>query len=196
MPTYRLSTVSLSLIAAGSLVIGLAVPAAAHQASHLINGSTIKEHSIAGDRLKNNTVTGTQINETTLTTVPRAKIATTADHLPGLVWHTITASEFMNGWTNYLSPLSEPPAGYAIDPQGIVHLRGQIAGGTEADPAFALPAVVSRSFDRFLPAVMGAETIGVLGIMTGDVEPLGGPGVTNTQVSLTVVLDGISFPAS
>jgi hypothetical protein len=65
----------MALIAAGGIVIGLAAPAAVREASYLINGASIKQHSIAGDRLKSNTVTGapfaaeggTHANVTTLT---------------------------------------------------------------------------------------------------------------------------------
>lgn len=83
MRTRRLNTVPILLIAAGALVVGLAIPAAGHEAKHLINGSSIKKHSIAGNRLKTNTLTGSQINESTLATVPKATLAGAAKSVNG-----------------------------------------------------------------------------------------------------------------
>lgn len=93
MRSHRLTTVPILLVAAGGLVVGLAMPAAGHEARRLINGSLIKKHSIVGDRLKNNTVTGAQIKESTLHAVPRAKLAT---KLPAMRWHQLA---LVNGWT-------------------------------------------------------------------------------------------------
>lgn len=78
----RIGAVPAALIAIAALVVGLAAPAAAREAKHLISGSSIKKHSIAGNRLKNgtltgkqikpNSITGAQVNESTLGTVPNA----------------------------------------------------------------------------------------------------------------------------
>jgi hypothetical protein len=67
----RKSMAATGLIAAG-LILGLAVPAAAGEAKHLINGSSIKAHTITGKQIKNNAITGTQVKESTLGTVPNA----------------------------------------------------------------------------------------------------------------------------
>ena len=48
MRTHRLTAAPALLIAVGGLVVGLAAPAVGRQASHLINGNTIKKHSISG----------------------------------------------------------------------------------------------------------------------------------------------------
>jgi hypothetical protein len=59
------------LVIAG-LILGLAVPAAAGEAKHLINGSSIKAHTITGKQIKNNAITGAQVKESTLGAVPNA----------------------------------------------------------------------------------------------------------------------------
>ncbi len=76
MSTNRLAAPALLLVAAGGLVVGLAIPAAAHEARTLINGKSIAVHSIPGNRLKLNAVTGKQVKESTLGAVPRATNAT------------------------------------------------------------------------------------------------------------------------
>ena len=94
-------------------------------------------------------MTGAQINESTLTTVPTA---TRAKTLPALKWHDVT---LMNGWTNYAAGV-ERPAAYAVDAQGIVHLRGAIRSGTSGVPAFALPAgLVPAGLDIDVSTICG-----------------------------------------
>jgi hypothetical protein len=77
----RLKPSPMLAVAVGALVVGLAAPAAAQQATHLINGKSIKNHTIAGKKLKHNTLTGKQIKESKLGKVPKA---TNADTLGGL----------------------------------------------------------------------------------------------------------------
>jgi hypothetical protein len=73
MSITRPKSLPLLAVTAGALVVGLALPTAAAQAAHLINGSSIKNHTITGKKLKANTLTGTQIKESTLRTVPEAR---------------------------------------------------------------------------------------------------------------------------
>jgi hypothetical protein len=80
----RMKAPALLVVAAGGLVVGLAAPAAAREASTLINGRSIAVQSIPGNRLAVNGVTGRQVKESSLGTVPRAKSATTAKTLDGL----------------------------------------------------------------------------------------------------------------
>ena len=61
MRTRRLTALPMLLIAAGGIVVGLAMPAAAREASTLINGKSIAKLSIPGNRLEYNTLTGKQI---------------------------------------------------------------------------------------------------------------------------------------
>ncbi len=115
-------------VAVVGLVVGLALPAAARETKLIISGSQIKA----------NTVTGKQVKESTLATVPKATLAT---KLPPLVWHPLALDAPWKsvGFTNFA-------AGYAVDAQGIVHLRGAITGGEENQDAFTLPADLTPSF--------------------------------------------------
>lgn len=180
------------LVAAVALVIGLEAPAMAHQvnvAAHKISGSSIKEHSIKGNRLKSNTLTGKQIKESTLHIVPTAKRAET---LPALKWHTIT--HFLNGWKRDTGDTGTLSVAYAVDAQGVVHLRGTITGGTAGQDAFALPAAVAPAKLLLnLPAVMGDQPIpGVVEIRGGFVEPQVNLAIAGAP-SFDTCLDGLSF---
>jgi hypothetical protein len=141
MSVRRFTPSGTVLVAALALAIGLEAPAAAHQVAHKISGSSIKEHTVAGDRLKDNTLTGKQIKESTLGQVPRAKTAVTAARLPALVWHDITPAQFDNGWHNLAQ--DGRAAAWAVDAQGIVHLRGSVEGGTLGAVAIKLPARIA-----------------------------------------------------
>ncbi len=109
MTVTRPKSFVLLAVAVGALVVGLALPTAAAQAAHLINGRSIKNHTITGKKLKNNTLTGTQIKESTLRTVPKASrvaagaISSSSIAAGGLslaslsAWHT--AVGFIGGTT-------------------------------------------------------------------------------------------------
>jgi hypothetical protein len=188
MRSHRLTTMSMLLLAAGGLVVGLALPAAGHEAKHLISGSTIKQHSIAGNRLKNNTLTGKQIKESTLGTVPRATAAT---KLPALKWHSVT---LLNSWNDAGAAAGEPPVGYAVDAQGIVYLRGSIDEGVSAE-AFTLPANIASATDGFIvPAAIDGTKAGYVEVSQGEVLALDGANPGGAKVD--TYLDGISFPAT
>lgn len=195
MFSHRLTAVPALLIAAGGLVVGLAIPAAGREAVRAINGSSIKPHSIAGNRLKNNTVTGAQVKESTLGTVPRATVAT---RVAALKWHPITA--FTQGWRNVGAPYQV--AAYAVDAQGLVHLRGALmtSSGPDVDgqPAFTLPATVvprSTSVDVLATAGGGHNTIAVLQISKDVVTITSALVDTGTPAVAFTDLDGVTFSA-
>jgi hypothetical protein len=50
-------------------------------------------------------------------------------------WHT---PSFVNGWASYGAGYN--PAGYLIDANGFVHLRGILTGGAAGSNVFTLPA--------------------------------------------------------
>jgi hypothetical protein len=153
MNVRRLVSSTTIAVAVGGLVVGLSAPAVAHEAKHLISGASIKKHSIAGNRLKANTLTGAQIKESTLATVPHAKSAST---IPALVWHVVSLE---NGWTVYSN--GRAPS-YAIDAQGLVHLRGELVRSDATKPeAFVLPAAArpDTSASLSLPIVIGTPAV-------------------------------------
>jgi hypothetical protein len=180
------TSVSLAVLAAG-IVVGLAMPAAAHQVSsvaHKINGGSIAKHSISGNRLKSNTVTGAQLKESTLATVPSARLAKT---LPPLVWHTLTLA---NGWH---SAYSERPVSYTVDAQGLIHLKGDLTCTSGCGTAFTMPAHLRPNIILFLPIATQAEHYGELQISTdGTMTPIDGAGASGAAAG-TTMLDGVVY---
>jgi hypothetical protein len=186
MRDRRLTTGPMLLLATGGLVVGLALPAAAHEASSLINGKSIAVRSLPGDRLKNNTLTGKQIKESTLGTVPKAK------HLPALVWHRLTLK---NGWVSgsIATPGYRAPA-YAVDAQGLVHFRGTMAGGNAGTVAFTLPKALRPKKGLFIssPMLASGAKEALLTITATGAMP--GPGdASSTDVTDLSILEGIVY---
>jgi hypothetical protein len=189
MNVRRLKPSGTVLIAAVALVIGLEAPAAAHQVAHKISGSTIKEHSIAGNRLKSNTVTGRQIKESTLGTVPSART------VPPLVWHALT---LRTGWTDVGAPLR--PVAYAVDIQGLVHLRGEVSCPSSTicfvDP-FVLPRGARPDVELDIPVYTGDEAVGDLDISpTGDTTVIDIVGSAAGSARAYSTFDGVVFSRS
>jgi hypothetical protein len=182
---------SVALLAAGALAIfalGQATPAIAQEAAvavHKIKGSSIAKHSVAGNRLKKNTVTGKQIKESSLGVVP---VAAKAKSLPPLTWHNVTLK---NGWvagtTNY------GPPQWALDPDGIVHLRGFASGGTSGSVVFSLPASLKPANRIGIPMLNNNNAVSYLFIDNSapGVEAFNTSG--DTSVGSGVFFNGISF---
>jgi hypothetical protein len=180
----RRSTVgSAVLIAALGFFIGLTAPAFGHEASHLIDGGSLRPNS----------VTGKQVKESTLGVVPRARRATS---LPMLRWHPIKLAK--GAWKNYGQ--SYLAAAYAVDAEGIVHLRGAIKsteGETGGGPAFVLPAsLMAKTKTVTVLAVAGVPG----SIQAGGASVLvisGGIGRIEPSADLAAgaftSLDGITF---
>jgi hypothetical protein len=193
MRIHGLAALPLLLIAAGGLVIGLAIPAAARETGHLIDGSSIKAHTITGSKLKNNTVTGTQINESTLGTVPTARsaqTASTARTIPALVWHPLT---FAAGWSDYDA---KRPAAYAIDAQGIVRFRGTVACASLpcSAPIFVLPAAATPELAvNELIDTVNASVSDLFIQDNGDVSALPTSGSSSEDIDDYTSLDGVSY---
>jgi hypothetical protein len=172
MPTSRLA-LSIAIGTAG-LVVGLAVPAAAHEAA-------VVAHTINGSSIKPNTITGKQVKESTLGTVPRAAALTP------LVWHQLV---LVHGWKN----VAGDPAGYAIDSQGLVHLRGQIHLGATFSSAFSLPPSARPKVTFGVPVMSGALLINDLDIeSSGPVTPTTAQDNLNTTPAELMTLDGVTY---
>jgi hypothetical protein len=177
MNTRTLSpAITVVMVAAVALVVGLAAPATAHQLVHKINGSDIKA----------NTVTGKQIKESTLAAVPEAKT------LPKLAWHSLALE---SGWSMSTSGFQRPPA-YAVDAQGIIHFRGAIQGTTEAigHVAFVLPSgLVPAGLNLDLPALCFDDNICVVQVFQNAVTPLDGNAEPNSASFIS--LEGLTLAA-
>lgn len=111
------------VVAAGALVVGLALPAAGREVAHAINGNSIAKHSISGNRLKNNTVTGAQVKESTLGTVPEAA------KIDGL-----SASAFERGSGREVGSVVTKPGGTATSTWFTVQDAGKVSIGCSAGP--------------------------------------------------------------
>jgi hypothetical protein len=98
-----------------------------------------------------------------------------------------TNAALKNGWTN--SGARFPPAGYAMDSSGIVHLRGSIHGGMGS--AFVLPRGLRPSHVLDIPDVIAGADAYVFITKDGKVNPEG----EATAASALTSLDGISFAA-
>jgi hypothetical protein len=188
MSIRRFTLSPLLVVAVGALVVGLAAPASIAEASHLINGKSIKNHTITGKKLKNNTVTGRQIKESTLGTVRKAARAKT---LPPLVWHPLI---LQNNWVSFNANFGTPS--YAVDAEGFVHLKGAIKNGTINSIAFVLPAAAHPAFSQQLPVDQNLGTTGRLFIDTeGGAKPSDDPASSGSAATFTS-LDGVEFAVS
>jgi hypothetical protein len=172
MPASRLAT-SIAIGAAG-LTLGLAMPAAAHDAKAVA-------HKISGGSIKPNTVTGKQVKESSLGTVPRAK------PLTPMTWHKLT---LLHGWTSFAGARAE----YAIDGLGQVHLRGQIKGGATFSTAFKLPPAARPTVTFGVPVMSGALLVNDLNIQKdGNVTPTTAQDNLNTTPAELMTLNGVVY---
>lgn len=106
-------------------------------------------------------------------------------------WHVVGSdplgANFAGTWTNFGGGLSV--AAYYRDPFGVVHLKGQVAGGTVGTTIYGLPPGY-RPSERLDVAVGtaagdGASTVSLM--TNGTIVPAVAAG--NTRVSL----DGVTF---
>lgn len=103
-----------------------------------------------------------------------------------LTWHAIVS--FSNGWVNFGS--GEAAAAYAIDNQGLVHLRGLIKSGTVGFvTAFTVPAAAFPAFNQRFVTSSGTSFASIQCVTpaTGAFEVFEGS-------NAGVALDGIVYP--
>ncbi len=99
-----------------------------------------------------------------------------------------TTAKLKNGWAN--NGGQYPSGGYAKDSLGVVHLRGEIMGGTDGATAFVLPKALRPKHILHHPVFTCSYVMGLVAILpNGDVVPSGGMDTCQTW------LDGISFVA-
>jgi hypothetical protein len=197
-PSPALAVAVIALVFA---MTGTAVAAASMSSGDKV----IKKHSLSGNRLRNRTLTGTQIDVSKLGTVPHAQTAgsalsahaatiagtaNVAKTLPKLVWHALP---LINDWEDYFgSPDKRSPA-YAVDAQGIVHLRGSVERGGGSSNEFAVfPAGISPSHEIYLTADTFGGTTGRLEIHS-DGQSFVEDGSTAGQAADFTSLDGITY---
>jgi hypothetical protein len=154
-------------VASGSLVVGLAMPAAAKEASHLVNGASIKKNSISGDRLKAHTVTGRYIAQPVREPL-----------------------RLLNGYT---SVSDAARASYTVDAQGYVHLQGTITdrkSNTSVVP-FVLPSPIRPSYTITESALStaGAST----GLSAIHLADTGKASLVGREPGENTSLDGVTY---
>jgi hypothetical protein len=173
----RISTFSVLVIAVAGVVAGLAMPAAARETRHLINGNTIKP----------NTVTGKQIKESTLGTVPTAREAAS---VPRLKWHALPLGA---GWSNDGASVGRL-ASYAIDIQGLVHFKGEVHCASSCGVLFVLPKAATPRVQLDLPIYTNENNIGEANIKTtGEVGVSDTHGSVAGSAAYYSVLDGVVY---
>jgi hypothetical protein len=141
------ATLALFIAMGGASVAALKLPKNSVGPKQLkknsVTGPKIKAQTIAAAKIKDGTLTGTQINVSSLGTVPAAQTANSL--VAAEAWHEVGEPGepgFQNGWENAQTkaPPNPVPAGFYIDREGVVHLRGIVAGGPEDTVVFQLPA--------------------------------------------------------
>jgi hypothetical protein len=161
-------------VAVGALVVGLAAPAAAQQAIHLINGKSIKNHTISGKKLKKNTLTGRQIKESTLGKVPKAKSASTAGDATTL--DGLPATSFATAGLPMVAGVGNGVGSNLDCASGTLSIEVDDGRGTPVDGRFAFqldgPTVTWG-------VIRGNGTIrtGTTNVTTGSVDHVAGSGI-------------------
>jgi S-layer homology domain len=94
---------------------------------------------------------------------------------------------FENGWTNFGG--GRTTAGFYIDSQNVVHLKGSITGGASGTTAFTLPPGYRPAATLLLPVSSGSFVIVVATLQSdGTLHPFCSGGCVGS-----VGLDGLSF---
>jgi hypothetical protein len=174
------------IVAVFALVVAMCGAATAAIVAHS-GDALVLTRSLSGNRLRLNTVTGAEVNESKLGTVPKANLA---NHVPALVWHNLTLA---NDWSVVIGVRT--PA-YALDAQGIVHLRGAMCCGTTSQ-AFTLPANARPSKNVYLLALASGGYPAQLVVQpAGTVIVQSGGGAPPSSATSLTSLEGVTFAAS
>ncbi len=147
----------------------------------------------------------TAASATTATSATSAATATNATSLGGQpasayvvsgtsgeAWHLVGAAgqpAFQGTWTDLNSGYA--PAGFYVDPIGIVHLKGVIAAGTAGTLAFILPAGYRPPLGLAFAVAAGSP-----GPTLENVDVLSDGEVVTNGTATVVALDGIAFRLS
>jgi len=94
---------------------------------------------------------------------------------------------FLNGWVNFGSPWA--PASYFKDLSGIVHLQGQVKGGTVGSAIFTFPPAYQPQYAHHFECDSNGSASSLTITAGGDVVPDASGGGSNIWFSLS----GISF---
>jgi len=108
-------------------------------AAELVGTADIANGAVTAPKLAADSVTTSKIVDDTITRNDIKEGTITGTEVADLEWHTFN---LINGWENFNGVL-RPPA-WAVDAQGVIHLRGAVRSGES--PSFArIPAAYRPS---------------------------------------------------
>ena len=161
-----------------------------------VTTAKIKKGAVTGAKVKKGTLTGKQINASTLGTVPTAQSANVANSVaPPEGWHlvgTVGEPQFENNWHN---AGTSALVGFYKDREGMVHLKGTVAGGNANNVIFNLPPGYRPAAGEFVRFAVGCDC--PLSLGTAPVTVLGADGGVTLDNSTVTSLsfDSINFRA-
>lgn len=160
----RLNYANVMATVAVFLALGGGAFAAVKLGKNSVKTKSIKNGAVTENKLAANAVTAAKVKKLTYT----------------------DASGFTNGWT---SASAVPKAQFGNDVLGIVHLRGNIQGGTDNQAAFTLPSGSRPAVNMSTATTSGFSTECTISVETNGK-------VTSTGCNnLFVSLDNITFSA-
>jgi hypothetical protein len=185
------------VVAVIALIVALSGSAIAASGIIIKRSSQLGKNVVTSKQVKNGSLSGSDLSLASIGTVPaasnavHANVADRASSIPSPEgFHLVGAPgepSFQNGWNNVGTPYAT--MAYWKDLEGVVHLRGSIAGGI-SPTAFTLPAGY-RPSGRLGFAILGAGGNPPVGTIA--VDSSGTVGV-NSGVQ-PFALDAISFRA-
>jgi len=182
----------ISVIALVVALGGVGYAAATIGTSEIENGAVtarkLHANAVKTQKIRDEAVNGAKVKESTLAQVPSARRANKLT--PPEPYHEIGAAGepvFQNGAENFGEEFST--AGFFIDHEGVVHLKGTVKAPTFA-VIFTLPARYRPSQQLFIPTQATQVSSAIYVYPNGDVQVRGGSGATNNYA-----LDSITFRA-
>lgn len=173
-------------IAYAVLTLAVSISPAPSIAAELVNTADIANGAVTQPKLGADSVVSGKILNETIGGVDVKNGSITPVDVVGLVWHDLV---LLNGWDNENGALRPP--GWAVDLQGVVHLRGAISGGETTTfarlPASVRPSAwvyVSTTLDDSAP---GRIVIDPTGYLQADYSDTFGDAITFTS------LDGVTW---
>ncbi|MBM3666021.1 MAG: hypothetical protein FJW90_00810 [Actinobacteria bacterium] len=167
------------------LALGGGAFAAVKLGKNSVKTKNIAGKAVTANKLANNAVTEAKIAGGAVTEAKIAGGAVTEAKVKKLTYTAV--SGFTNGWS---AAGGIPAPEYGKDALGIVHLRGNMASGTDNLPAFTLPTGVRPAKDISTATTSGFSTECTIGVeANGEVTSTG-------CNNLFVSLDTITFSAA
>lgn len=177
-----------NLVAYVALVGMVAFSPVPSVATDLVTTEEIANGSITAQKLAPDSVTRAKIADGAVTTNAIADSTVGVDDIADLEWRTLNLT---NGWTN--AGLGSRPPAWAVDGEGVVHLRGVIHQVDPGDPNFGKLPLAARPVDQVaVPTVTAAGNLGVISIASSGALFVYSHEVPSSAQTYTS-LDGIAW---